>query len=35
MCKTYMDYMLWDTEWHCPDYIKNTAGFDKTRVTSL
>ena len=30
--QTYMDYMLWDTEHHCPDYIKILQDLTKTEL---
>jgi len=30
--QTYMDYMLLDTEWHCPDYIKTLQDLTKPQL---
>jgi len=30
--QTYMDYMLWDTEYHCPDYIKTLQDLTKSEL---
>jgi len=33
--QTYMDYMLWDTEFHCPDYIRTLQDLTKTELQSF
>jgi hypothetical protein len=30
-----MDYMLWDTEFHCPDYIRTLQDLTKTELQSF
>jgi hypothetical protein len=33
--QTYMDYEIWDTTWHCPDYVKTLQDLTKHQMQTF